>query len=404
MDEGSAPPDDSGDVSLSQIPTLLIIRGVLMMLVAIALVGGLHAYLALRLVAGSGLMGPVAWGLNALFVALFVSIPAGFAAGRGKPSAFNRVLLWTAHLWLGAFGVLLSSILAAELIRIVASFFVEGGLSWDGRWSVAVAGVAGVAVGWGIYVARFRPARVVSRRIPVKDLAPGMNGVRVVQISDLHIGQTLGKKFLRRIVAQVNALDADIVAVTGDLVDGFVHSTRDQVAPLGELSAKLGRFYVTGNHEYYYGGPAWEAEVGRLGLTVLHNQHEVLTRDGAQLVIAGVTDHDSKNFSEGPGCRPDVALKGAPREVPRVLLAHQPRSAFLVNKDERVDLQLSGHTHGGQIFPFMFFVRLQQPAIAGLKMVNGVRVYTHSGTGYWGPPMRVGPAPEIAVLELVSSP
>ncbi|MFP2910296.1 metallophosphoesterase, partial [Pyxidicoccus sp. 3LFB2] len=247
-------------------------------------------------------------------------------------------------------------------------------------------------------------ARVERLTVPVAGLGPGLSGLKVVQISDIHIGLTLDGRWLRRVVEQVNALKPDIVAVTGDLVDGFVEALRDEVKPLADLRAPLGVFYVTGNHEYYNDGPAWAAEVARLGLTVLQNEHRVVERGGARLTVAGVTDHDAGHVHPAHASRPDVALHGAPSGVPRLLLAHQPRSALDVARaGVAVDLQLSGHTHGGQVFPFMFFVKLQQPVVRGLATIAGVRVYTHRGTGYWGPPMRLGPAPEIAELTLVSA-
>jgi predicted MPP superfamily phosphohydrolase len=394
----SEPDAGSGRVSLSDIPALLVVRGAALMLLVVSLVGALHAWLAHRLVSGAGLDGApglLGW---ALFALLFLSIPTGFYAGRRAPSPLTRAVLWSSHLWIGLFGILLTVVAALELARLCVGLFA-GPHSWSPRWAQA-GWVLGLGLGaWGYLVARGR-ARVRRLTLAVKDLGEGLRGVRVAQVSDIHIGQTLGRAFLQRMVAQVNALEPDIIAVTGDLVDGFVDTIGDQVAPLGDLRARLGVFYVPGNHEFNYGGAAWMAEVARLGLTVLQNTHRVVERDGARLAVAGVSDHDGAHFGERHACRPDLALKDIPSEVPRVLLAHQPRSARLVG-NRRVDLQLSGHTHGGQIFPFKYFVRLQQPVIAGLHAVAGVRVYTHSGTGYWGPPMRVGAAPEIALLTLV---
>jgi hypothetical protein len=227
-----------------------------------------------------------------------------------------------------------------------------------------------------------------------------MAGLKVVQISDLHIGQTLDGKFLERVVEQVNALEPDVVAITGDLVDGTVARLRDDVAPLARLRAKLGVFYVNGNHEYYSGPVAWERHVATLGITVLHNEHRVVERGGDALVIAGITDHGGGAFGPEHESRPDKAVAGAPEGVPRILLAHQPRSAPQAAPFGYA-LQLSGHTHGGQIFPFMFFVRLQQPVVSGLHKLAGMWVYTSRGTGYWGPPLRIGPSPEITALTLV---
>ncbi|AGC41796.1 serine/threonine protein phosphatase [Myxococcus stipitatus DSM 14675] len=369
----------------------------------LALLGSLHAYLAVRLFVSPEW--PAPWGgAGATLVALlFVSIPVGLMGGFGLPSAARRVLQWVSFVWLGSFGILLSAMVVADVVGAVAGWT---GLVVDplmlARWkAVGVSAVTVPAVLYAFITARGR-ATVERVTVPMSGLAPGFGGLKVVQISDVHVGPTLDGRWLRRVVEQVNALKPDIIAVTGDLVDGSVESLREEVRPLAELRASLGVFYVTGNHEYYHGGPAWEAEVARLGLTVLRNTHRVVERDGARLVIAGVTDHDAGHIVPAHASRPSAALAGAPSDVPVVLLAHQPRSALRVAEaGVRVDLQLSGHTHGGQVFPFMFFIKLQQPVVKGLATVAGVRVYTHRGTGYWGPPLRLGPSPEIAELTLV---
>ncbi|XSF15991.1 metallophosphoesterase [Myxococcus faecalis] len=369
----------------------------------LALMGGLHAYLAVRLFVSPAWPSP--WGVlgGVLMVLLFVSIPAGLFAGRGEPSAAQRVLQWTSFLWLGSFGILLSAVVVADLVGAVLGWtgVVPDALVLARGKALVVGAVTVPAVLYAFVTARGR-ATVERVTVPMTGLGPGLDGLRVVQISDVHVGPTLDGKWLRRVVEQVNALKPDIIAVTGDLVDGHVEALREEVSPLAELRASLGVFYVTGNHEYYHGGPAWEAEVARLGLTVLRNSHRVVDRDGARLVVAGVTDHDAGHIIPAHASRPSVALANAPEGVPVVLLAHQPRSALHVARDGvRVDLQLSGHTHGGQVFPFMFFIKLQQPVVRGLATIAGVRVYTHRGTGYWGPPLRLGPSPEIAELTLV---
>lgn len=389
-------------VPLSQVPIGLIIRGAVAILFAVGLVGGLHGYLGLRLVSAPNLGQPwTALGYAALAL-LFCSIPMGFAASRRRPTPLNQILYWTSMLWLGTFGLLLSATLVADLVGAVWGLVApvaEAQTLARGK-AVGVVAVVLPALAFAFLTARGR-ARVERLKIPVKKLGNGLHGVRVVQISDIHIGPTLDRHFLQRVVEQVNALEPDIIAVTGDLVDGSVRTLRDEVAPLSGLRAPLGVYYVTGNHEYYHGGAAWAAEVARLGLTVLHNEHRVIERSEARLVVAGVTDHEGGRMDPAHACRPDLALAGAPEGVPRLLLAHQPRTAFLA-KGLEVDLQLSGHTHGGQLFPFMFFVKLQQPVIRGLANIAGIRVYTSRGTGYWGPPLRLGPAPEITELTLVA--
>ncbi len=390
-------------VPLRQIPLRLLLRGVLMLLLIMGLMAALHGYLGLRLLSDPGLPPPWAALGWAALVALFFAIPLGMASSRLRPTWATRALYWVSMLWLGAFGLLLTATLVADLVggvwRLVGTP-PEALVLARGK-ALAVVGVVVPALAYAYVTARGR-ARVVRLTVPVARLGAGLQGLKVVQISDIHIGPTLDGRWLRRVVEQVNALQPDVIAVTGDLVDGSVAALRDEVAPLAGLSAPLGVYYVTGNHEYYHGGPAWAAEVARLGLTVLQNAHRVVERGGARLTVAGVTDFEGGRLSPAHASRPDVALAGAPEGVPRLLLAHQPRTAELA-RGLGVDLQLSGHTHGGQMFPFMFFVKLQQPVIQGLATIGGVRVYTNRGTGYWGPPLRLGPAPEITELTLVSA-
>ncbi|HYV48942.1 MAG TPA: metallophosphoesterase [Myxococcaceae bacterium] len=381
----------------------LPLRAILGMLTMISLVIALHVYLGARLITGLGLTGvagSAAWTVVAL---LFVSVPLGALTTRAGPRWVGVPLWWVSHLWIGVFGLLLVSVLAGDVARLLWTAIATPSAQAAQRAvrveATLIVGLLLPAIAYGYRTAR-GPARIEQVTVPIPGLGAGMAGLKVVQISDLHIGQTLDGKFLERVVEQVNALDADVVAITGDLVDGTVARLRDEVAPLAKLRAKLGVFYVNGNHEYYSGPVAWERHVASLGITVLHNEHRVVERGGDSLVIAGITDHNGGHFGPEHQPRPDAAVAGAPEGVPRILLAHQPRSATEAAPFGYA-LQLSGHTHGGQIFPFMFFVRLQQPVVSGLHKLAGMWVYTNRGTGYWGPPLRIGPSPEITALTLV---
>jgi predicted MPP superfamily phosphohydrolase len=348
---------------------------------------------------------PLGWaaaGWSLLGLAL-ASVPGGFFLVRTVGNRWTRALFSFSTFWLGTAGILLTSTLATDSVRLVWGLvhgFAHGAARvHEARiQALAILGLTVVLTGWALYSAAvvLRLRRVTVR---LDGLGAGLEGLRIVQISDLHIGEALDEPFLRRVVARVNALAPDVVAVTGDLVDGLVPAVRDFVAPLGELRARYGVFYVTGNHEYYWGGPEWEAEVHRLGLTVLRNEHRVITRAGSELALGGVPDLQGVRFHPDHACRPDLAFAGAPSGAPRVLLAHQPAAARTAAK-AGVQLQLSGHTHGGQIFPFHLFVRLSQPVLSGLRKLFGIWVYTHRGTGTWGPRMRLGAAPEIAEITL----
>ncbi len=269
--------------------------------------------------------------------------------------------------------------------------------------NAGIVGTSGVLSGWGLYEALVIPT-VVEVDVPLSNLPPALDGFRIVQLSDIHVGPTIRRKELQGFVDKANGLDADMIVVTGDLVDGYVEDLRDEVAPLGELNAPEGVFFCTGNHEYYWDGPAWIDEVARLGLTPLVNEHRVIERDGSKVVVAGCTDYSAHRLLEEHTSDPAKAIDGAPAHDLSILLAHQPKSADAAF-DAGFDLQLSGHTHGGQFFPVMLFVGLVHPFSAGLgTMTRGGRtmsVYVNRGTGYWGPPQRAGVPAEITVLRLV---
>jgi predicted MPP superfamily phosphohydrolase len=247
-----------------------------------------------------------------------------------------------------------------------------------------------------------RTAAVARVSIPIRNLPPALQGFRIVQISDIHVGPTIRRDYLRRIVAAVNRQQPDMVAITGDLVDGSVRELAPHVAPLEDLVSRHGSYFVTGNHEYYSGAHAWIAELRRLGIKVLLNSHVVLEHQGAAAVVAGVTDYSAGHFDPAHRSDPHAAVAGAPSHAAvRILLAHQPRSAAAA-AEAGFDLQLSGHTHGGQFMPWNFFVRLQQPFVAGLHRLGQLWVYTSRGTGYWGPPKRFGAPSEITLIKLVA--
>jgi predicted MPP superfamily phosphohydrolase len=251
----------------------------------------------------------------------------------------------------------------------------------------------------GFFMAR-RVARVVNIDVPVADLAPELVGFTIAQISDVHVGATIKRNFVEAIVQRVNGLGADMVAITGDLVDGSVQDLAHETEPLARLESRHGTYFVTGNHEYYSGVHAWIRELRRLGARVLINEHVVLDHDGAKVAVAGVTDFSAQHFDPSHKTDPHGAAKGVPADAMKVLLAHQPRSAALA-AEAGYHLQLSGHTHGGQFWPWNLFVPLQQPFTAGLKRIGRMWIYISRGTGYWGPPMRFGIPSEITRIRLV---
>ena len=261
------------------------------------------------------------------------------------------------------------------------------------RGLALAAGVTAVGtVGYGVTQA-LGPPRIDRVAVPLAKLPRRLDGMRIALVSDIHLGPLLGRAHTERIVRMINEVDADIVAVVGDLVDGTVAELGAAAEPLAGLRAKRGSYFVTGNHEYFSGYEEWIPEVDSLGLRVLENARVDI--DG--LDLAGVNDVTGGQYQHGPDFA--AALGDRDRSRPVVLLAHQP---VQIEEAARhgVDLQLSGHTHGGQIQPFGAIVRLQQPVVSGLATIDGTKIYVTNGAGFWGPPVRVGAPPQISVIEL----
>jgi uncharacterized protein len=261
------------------------------------------------------------------------------------------------------------------------------------RGAAIFAGLTAAGVtGYGVRNA-LGPPTLKRVQIPLAKLDRRTDGYRIALVSDIHLGPMRGASQTERIVTMVNRLDADLVAVVGDLVDGSVEQLGRAAAPLRDLRGRDGSYFVTGNHEYYSGFQEWVDEVARLGLRPLRNERVEL----AGFDLAGVNDVAGEEYDDGPDF--GRALVGRDTARPVVLLAHQP---IQVHEAARhgVDLQLSGHTHGGQMFPFHLLVRLDQPVRSGLATVDGTRLYVTNGAGFWGPPIRVGAAPDITLVEL----
>jgi len=265
--------------------------------------------------------------------------------------------------------------------------------------NIGIIGAAALMGTYGFYEARRIP-QIKKVEVPIKGLPEGLEGFHIAQITDIHIGPTIKRGFIEMIVERVNSLNADIVAVTGDLADGTVKQLADDAAPLGRLSAKSGVYFVTGNHEYYSGAPEWLREIEKLGLIVLMNGHRRIQRNGKSLILAGVTDYNAGKVIPSHKSDPLGALSGAGDSDVKILLAHQPRSIIAASA-AGYDLQISGHTHGGQYFPGNVLVSMVQPYISGLHLHNNTWIYVSRGTGYWGPPMRIGAPSEITSIKLV---
>jgi len=398
------------------------------------IVGLAHFYVALRL--ATALEDATGrWAVATGILLLYLLIMTGFKTRRAAGRPAGDLAAWAGFLALGYFAWLFVLTLCRDmLLGIVAAGKAAGVLppqihtgifmpvnpqagSLSGQLHAAasllyadlaacsallVILLALLAVLLGLYNSR-RVARVVRVDIPLPGLPQALEGLTIAQLTDIHVGPTIKRGYVRGIVSRTNALRPDIIAITGDLIDGSVERLREDVAPLGQLQARHGVYAVTGNHEYYSGADAWVAEFRRIGLDVLMNEHRLVERDGATLVLAGVTDFGAGAFDQRQASDPEAALRGSPRNAgARILLAHQPRSAPAAAQ-AGFDLQLSGHTHGGQFWPWRYFVPLQQPFVSGLHYQDSMAVYVSQGTGYWGPPMRIGAKSEITLIRLTQA-
>ena len=374
-------------------------------LIALGLLGLLHVYIGLRLLPALpiGVAGRVVGVL--LLAASCALIPLGLMArSMSQRSPATERLVLIALVAMGQFSSLFVFTLLRDVVMPIAALFAPV-MATDYAREISAVIVIGMALFATLvgYINARRVASVVNVDVPIADLPAGLQGFSIAQISDIHVGPTIRREYVQGIVAAVNELDADAIAITGDLVDGSVKELASHVEPLAQLRARYGAYFVTGNHEYYSGERAWTKELRRLGVHVLMNEHVVLDRGAEKLVLAGVTDYSAHHFDPAQRSDPAAALANAPADAgAKILLAHQPRSAPAAEA-AGFDLQLSGHTHGGQFWPWNFFVRLQQPFTAGLDRLGSLWIYTSRGTGYWGPPKRFGAPSEITRIRLVAA-
>ncbi|MFG1946153.1 metallophosphoesterase [Nonomuraea sp. NPDC048826] len=399
---------------------LLLVLGVLV---------GVHCYLWHRLVRATTRPGVARRRLTWVAAGLFALVVITFA---GMRVPWLSWLAWPGYMWIAIMFYLFWILLALEVPRAVAGVVLRAGKPvrepvkepakvpvggppepeppagvpadpgrrlFLGRATALVAGVGALStVGYGVTRALGDP--VIERAsVTLPGLDSRLSGLRFAVVSDIHLGPLTGKAHAERIVRMINGLEADVVAIVGDMVDGTVEALGPLARPLRELESRYGAYFVTGNHEYYTanGPDEWVEELSDLGVRSLRNERVEIRHQGAVLDLAGVNDVTGATAGDGPDFA--AALGGRDESRSVVLLAHQPVQVAEAAR-HGVDLQLSGHTHGGQMVPFNLIVPMQQPVVSGLATVDGVRVYVTRGAGFWGPPVRVGAPPEITLLEI----
>ncbi|MGB2721765.1 MAG: metallophosphoesterase [Rhodococcus sp. (in: high G+C Gram-positive bacteria)] len=340
---------------------------------------------------------------DAVLALLWLGAVIGFGSGVEFDPSWARGPAFVGLSWLAVVLYLfLGTVLVAVVCTVMRVVFAarrrdssSARLRVSRIGSAAVALVSVVAVGYGLVEAA--TPRVTNTDVALDRLPAEFDGVRVALVSDLHAGPSRGADFVRKVVDSINAENPDVVLLDGDLIDGTVPLVGADLAPLRDLDAPLGVFAVSGNHEFYAGdGGEWLDLWSTLGIDVLRNERTTLTRGGAAIDLAGINDATAPAPYE-----PDLgaALEGIDPDRFVLLMAHQPLQAVEAS-DFGVDMQVSGHTHGGQIWPIRYLVPLQQPSVEGLDTIDNTTLYTTRGAGAWGPPVRVAAPPEIAMLEL----
>jgi len=369
-------------------------------------------YLWRRLVRDTQLRGRARTIATAIMIVLMTTPPIAIAAMRVGAGWTSTHLAWIAFPWMG--WAILAFLLFAT--RDAIRYGVRGVRRIARRPAVADAhddarrqflarvtggAIATAAVGTSAFGAAVALGahQVTTVEVPLAKLPPALDGFTIAQLSDLHIGMTIGRGFVEDVVAVTNAIGADLIVLTGDMVDGPVDTVGDRCAPLRDLRAPHGVFAVTGNHEYYSGADAWIAALEQLGLRFLRNQRVAIGRGDATFDLVGVDDWSGRGHA-GHGMDLDAALRGRDPARASVILAHQPRQVRDIAA-RGLDLQLAGHTHGGQVWPWHYVVRLQQDGfLSGLDRVRDTWLFTSRGVGYWGPPVRLGATPEIVKIVL----
>ena len=367
-----------------------------LVLVVTAILVAVYAYMASRLASQ-------AWEAVALAVPFFLIwiVPAYYwRIRREDQGVVDQIVHQASYLSMALLSFVLVLTLARDVL-LLATIWTPGlhsVVEEAGVPVIVVGSLVALAVG---ALAALRGPQVKQVDVTIEGLHPDLEGFRIAQISDLHVGRTIRERYVRRVVELTQTLAPDLIALTGDMVDGPVERLRPEVEPLRELARDARAFFVLGNHDCYSGASQWIAHFQSMGMRVLLNAHQMVSKGSARILVGGVLDPAIRMTQPDAGPRPDLAAKGAEPAGFRLLLAHNPKIAPLGER-AGFDLQLSGHTHAGQFFPWTLAVRLvHAPHVAGLSREGRMWVYVSAGTGSWGPPVRLGTTLELTLLRLV---
>ena len=383
-------------------------------IIFLTVLGLMHGYVGWRIFKGLDIKANYKI-LAIALVVIFTLLPVLPIAFRyiGYESSLLDVLSLIGYTGLGffflTFLLFITKDIATKSWSIISSFFpsnikqqktidLEKRQFLQKSLSVGILTLVGPTTAYGYYSARKGPS-VINQTIFLNDLPDEFENFTIAQISDLHVGPTIKKPYVEKVLNQISIINPDLIAITGDLIDGSIDYLKKDLEPLSEMIANYGTYFVTGNHEYYSGAEKWLDETDRMGFTNLVNEHDLISINNETITLAGVTDFRAHQIIPSHKSNPKNALRGSTDQKVKILLAHQPSSIFKAN-EAGYDFQISGHTHGGQFWPFTYPTKKANPYLSGLHNHNGTQIYVNSGTGYWGPPLRLGVPSEITLFKL----
>ena len=379
--------------------------------IASGIIFSIHYYLWLKIIKNPVLKGNYKIIGTCLLIMLAVSFPLSNAIARFVPFKYSFPILWISCLWLGMMMLLFFAFCFTDCVKMIMYLFTKfttsgEGLSNPGRREfmskVFASGVSTIVFGASAVGIKnyYTEAIVKTIKISILDLPKIFKNFKIIQISDLHIGQMMTAATLKKIVNKVNKLNPDLVVITGDIVDGSAKNLLNEIIFLKELKAKKGVYFVTGNHEYYSGVRRWTYEIKKMGIKVLNNENVKIKENEEFFYLAGITDSESRRHDKKNSTNINKALAGLEINKKKILLAHRPTEVEQAS-EYGVDLVLAGHTHGGQIWPFSYLVALQQPYLKGYYKYKNTNLYVNQGTGCWGPPLRLNTFNEITEIILI---
>ena len=343
-------------------------------------------------------IGNYSWIVSGISIAIILLYPLVWYGV--LPGSMDRIVRYVVHIDMGMLSLLIVFLIIRDLLFLPISYFRP---SWSGlAFSNYGTYVLFLFSAFLLLIGFLRASKgpdVVDIKVPFKALPSELHNFSVLQISDLHAGAGIDEQYVENVVTKSLNLKADLIVLTGDIADGNFEKYQHNLKSLSKLTDRFQVIYVTGNHEYLKDSDKWISYFRSIGIKVLMNENTTVEFKGKSLLIAGIIDPSAKEFNPDSG--PDIqkALAGDHTADFKILLAHQPNIAKEASK--HFDLQLSGHTHAGQFFPWNVFIDLTQPFAKGLKKCDKMWVYTNSGTGYWGPPFRLGTTSEITLLHLL---